>query len=118
MTAFPSFLDTYATHLLAEAFICDEAQRRKETMSSSTLVRLCGLAIVASGALFVISILMLTYAELNPQESGVLNSFSSQIDLIAGPLEILGLVGLYTRRPQGMGIFGLIAFVVAFFGAV
>jgi len=87
-------------------------------MSSSTLIRLCGLAIVASGALFVIVALIDFYATLDPQGSTVLYGFVGLIDLLAGPLELLGLVGLYLYRPQATGILGLIAFTVAFFGGV
>ncbi|MDQ4128734.1 MAG: hypothetical protein M3151_12420 [Actinomycetota bacterium] len=38
--------------------------------------------------------------------------------MLITPLEMLGLVGLYARRPQATGVLGLVAFVVAFFGGM
>jgi hypothetical protein len=92
-------------------------------MSSSPLVRLCGLALVASSVLFVISILgTLAWfrpgVSLDPGSSPVLNNLTSFISVLITPLEMLGLVGLYAHRPQATGIFGLIAFVIAFFGGM
>ncbi len=37
---------------------------------------------------------------------------------MGGPLVLLGLVGLYARRPEAMGVLGLIAFLGTFFGGV
>jgi hypothetical protein len=91
-------------------------------MSSSPLVRLCGLALVASSVLFVISILgALTEPGpgiFDPGASLVLSELTSFIGVLITPLEMLGLVGLYARRPQATGIFGLVAFVIAFFGGM
>lgn len=92
-------------------------------MSSSTLIRLCGLALVASSVLFVISILgYLTGprpgTSWGPEHSPTLDDLTSFIGVLVAPLEVLGLVGLYIRKPQATGVFGLVAFIIAFFGGM
>ena len=86
-------------------------------MSSSKLVRLCGLAIVVSGVLYVITSLTDIFLDLIPEAPPAAFYLEGAIGMFAAPLEVLGLVGLYARRPQALGTFGLIAFLVTFFGA-
>jgi len=92
-------------------------------MSPSTLIRLCGLMLVASSVLFLISILGdLTVLgpgmSFDPDTSPVLENTTSFIAVLIAPLEVLGLIGLYSRRPQAAGILGLVAFVIALFGGM
>lgn len=92
-------------------------------MSFSTLVRLCGLALIASSVLFLISILGQSSllgqgVSFDPNNSYVLYNLTSFIDVLVAPLEVLGLIGLYARRPQATGIFGLVAFSIAFSGGM
>jgi hypothetical protein len=98
-------------------------QSRKRATWSTSLVRLCGLALVASSVLFLISIIgTLTVPRAgistDPDASHVLYNLTSLVDVPMAALEILGLVGLYARRPQAMGILGLVAFLIAFFGGM
>ncbi len=99
-------------------------------MSPSNLVRLGGLAIILGAVLFVITSLIQIYLNLNPGTYGqglielVVGPLAifgdvgiGLLTLVAGPLVTLGLLGLYARRPEAMGIFGLIAFLVTFFGS-
>lgn len=98
-------------------------QKSGGAMSPSTLIRLCGLMLVASSVLFVISILgNLTQPDpgvaFDPDYSPVLNNLTSFLTVLVTPLEVLGLIGLYARRPQAAGVFGLVAFVVTLFGGM
>ena len=87
------------------------------------LIRWGGLAAALGGALFiVVDLIALLVLDFSHNLSQVVTSFGwhlqSVISLIAGTLVMLGLVCLYARRAEAMGTFGLIAFLVAFFGLV
>ena len=92
-------------------------------MSSSNLLRLGGLAAVLGGVLLMIvglAQLVLNLFFPNPAAvSGVAITVSSiqlALALLGQPLIVLGLVGLYVRQSEATGVFGLIGFLVAFFG--
>jgi len=97
---------------------------RGNYMSSANLIRWCGLAAILGAVLFIISdlitFLFMEGSDASPSE--FFTSFSyiltSALSLVGGPLVLLGLVGLYARRPEAMGVLGLIAFLGAFFGGV
>ena len=99
-------------------------------MSSSDLIRRCGLAAVMAGVLFVATDLLdltfepaagpvgfgtETFGEPNP---GALLVLQSALTLLAGVLLLFGLIGLYARRLEDLGILGLFGFVAAFSGTV
>lgn len=99
-------------------------------MSSSGLIRRCGLAAVLAGVLFVASDLLDlaiepatgpvgfgtgTFGETNP---GALLVLQSALTLLAGVLLLFGLIGLYTHRLEELGVLGLFGFIVAFSGTV
>lgn len=92
-------------------------------MSYSNLIRLGGLAAILGAALFIIADLIdLLTADFDASPSEFFTSFgfylTSALFLIGGPLVLLGLVGLYARRPEAMGVLGLTAFLGTFFGGV
>ncbi len=92
-------------------------------MTSANLIRWCGLAAIVGAALFIIADLIdLLTADFDASPSEFFTSFgfylTSALFLVGGPLVLLGLVGLYAHRPEAMGVLGLIAFLVAFFGGV
>lgn len=92
-------------------------------MTSSNLVRWAGLAAILGAALFIIVDLTVPLvsdfeASLSEEATSFGWHLQSALSLIAGPLVLLGLVGLYSHRPEAMGVFGLIAFLITFFGAV
>jgi hypothetical protein len=99
-------------------------------VSSSSLIRLGGLAAVISTMLLLTADIMDAYhieaattaetAELNRQflTTGA-HAFESALRLIAfGVLLPLGLVGLYARQSEAAGLLGLVGFVVAFAGTM
>ena len=92
-------------------------------MSYSNLIRLGGLAAILGAALFIIADLIdLLTVDFDASPREFFTSFgfhlTSALLLVGGPLVLLGLVGLYAHRPEAMGVLGLIAFLVAFFGGV
>lgn len=97
---------------------------RGNYMTSANLIRRCGLAAILGAALFIISdlisVLFLEGSDASPSEFFTSFGFylTSALFLVGGPLVLLGLVGLYAGRPEAMGVLGLIAFLVAFFGGV
>ena len=94
-------------------------------MSSSSLIRLAGLAALSSGVLGVIGdLLALVIDPEDPHlEDPALASTTSYaivffLYLLSTPLLLLGLVGLYASQSQAAGILGLVGFLVAFLGTV
>ena len=97
-------------------------------MSSSSLVRLGGLAAVVAAVLLLSAEIIDAYnidayqtAELNREFLTTdTHAFQSALRLVAlGLLLPLGLVGLYARQSEeAAGPLGLVAFVVAFAGTV
>jgi hypothetical protein len=96
-------------------------------MSSSSLVRLGGLAAVIAAVLLLTVGIIDAYhidayrtAELNREFlTTSAHAFESVLLLIAlGVLLPLGLVGLYARQSEATGPMGLVGFVVAFAGTV
>ena len=90
-------------------------------MSSSSLVRLGGLAAVMAAVLLLTADIIGAYttAELNREflTTGT-HAFQSALRLIAFGLLPLGLVGLYARQSEAVGPLGLVGFVLAFAGTV
>lgn len=87
-------------------------------MSSSTLMRLCGLAAFIGGVLFLISpLLHLAPVAANTGNILPLASVAASIGYLLGSvLVMLGLFGLYTRQSEASGALGLIGFLAAFLG--
>src|SRR5919202_3897042 len=92
-------------------------------MSSSTLLRLAGLAAVLGGVLFVlVNIGDVVLLFLAPGPSGfsdaalILFSIQPASALLGGVLLGLGLVGLYIYQSQATDTVGLIGFLMAFLG--
>ena len=92
-------------------------------MKLTNLLRYGSLAASAGGALFiVVDLIALLLLDFDKRLSEVVTSLGwrlqSPISLVAGTLVLLGLICLYARRSEETGTFGLIAFLVAFFGLV
>ena len=89
-------------------------------MSSSSLIRLAGLAAISSGVLSVIGDLMNLVVDLENPVAATTSSYTIVyfLYLLSTALVLLGLVGLYTSQSQAVGILGLVGFLVAFLGTV
>ena len=101
-------------------------------MSSVGLIRRAGTAAVLSGTLFVIcDLLDLAVAPAAADSGGfgadafaegsrpgALLVVQSGLTLLAGVLLLFGLIGLYARRSEEVGLLGLFGFVTAFAGTV
>lgn len=89
-------------------------------MSSSSLIRLAGLAALSSGVLSAIGDLLGLVVDLENPLSATTPSYSIVffLYLLSTALLLLGLVGLYTSQSQAAGILGLVGFLVAFLGTV
>jgi len=97
-------------------------------MSTSTLIRWSGMALIVAGLLAFVTDLVSAVAiwGFGPEpaiplsEAAALPGFVvlSSLFLIVTTLVLLGFVGLYARQAQSAGVFGLIAFVVAALGIV
>ena len=89
-------------------------------MSSSSLIRLAGLAALSSGVLSVIGDLLSLLVDLENPVSATTSSYTIVyfLYLLSTALVLLGLVGLYTSQSRAVGILGLVGFLVAFLGTV
>ncbi len=92
-------------------------------MKLTTLVQRGSLAAALGGVLFiVVDLIALLLLDFDQRLSEVVTSFGwhlqSPLSLVAGTLVMLGLICLYAHRSEDIGTFGLIAFLVAFFGLV
>jgi hypothetical protein len=88
-------------------------------MSSSSLIRLSGLAAVVAGVLLLIGdLLSLATESENLSESATTAPyvFTFLLFLLGTVLVLVGLVGLYVRQSEAAGMLGLVGFVVAFLG--
>jgi len=88
-------------------------------VSSSSLIRLSGLAAVVAGVLLLIGdLLSFTIESENMSESATTAPyvFTFLLYLIGIVLLLIGLVGLYVRQSEASGILGLVGFLVAFLG--
>ena len=83
-------------------------------MLLSNVIRWGGLAAVLGGVLFIIADLATLVFAAQGVAGAVL--FRIIVGSVAGVLLLLGLGGLYARRAEVLGIFGLVGFLVAFFG--
>src|ERR671932_692102 len=83
-------------------------------MPSSTLIRWGGLAAVVAGLLFLVDSLINLFVLLAGRDPSAVVA-SAIIGRIAGAVLLFGLVGLYFRRSDELGIAGLIGFLLAFF---
>ncbi len=95
----------------------DRSWSSEDTLSPSQLIRLSGLGLMLGCALFVIAGLIHTYLLFNPSSYLAVVGFLGSITLVASPLVVLGLIGVYARQLEVAGLLGLIAFVMAFFGS-
>lgn len=90
-------------------------------MSSSSLIRLAGLAALSSGVLSAIGDLLgLLVVDLENPISATTAAYTIVflLYLLSTALLLLGLVGLYASQSQAAGILGLVGFLVAFLGTV
>ena len=88
-------------------------------MSSSSLIRLSGLAAVVAGVLLLIGdLLSLATESENMSESATTapHIFTFLLYLLGSVLVLVGLVGLYVRQSEAVGVLGLVGFAVAFLG--
>ncbi len=90
-------------------------------MSSSSLIRLGGLATMVAGAMLIIVSIALILGAVNVAnrtEEATTGTYAVLTSLFALATILLqgGLVALYAHRSEAMGIFGLVGFLVAFFG--
>ena len=88
-------------------------------MSSSNLIRLAGLAALASGVLSAIGdLLTLVVSRQDPQSATTTSYTVDLLYLLSTALLLLGLVGLYTSQSQATGLLGLVGFLTTFLGTV
>ena len=89
-------------------------------MSSSSLIRLAGLAALSSGVLAALGALLRLAVDLENPLSATTAGYTVVffLYLLSTALLLLGLVGLYTSQSQAAGILGLVGFLVAFLGTV
>ena len=88
-------------------------------MSSSSLIRLAGLAALGSGVLSAIGDLLTLVVSLqNPQSATTTSYTVGLLYLLSTALLLLGLVGLYTSQSRATGLLGLVGFLTAFLGTV
>ena len=89
-------------------------------MSSSSLIRLAGLAALSSGVLAAIGDLLGLVVDLENPQSAITASRAVVflLYLISTALLLLGLVGLYISQSEAVGVLGFVGFLVAFLGTV
>ena len=92
-------------------------------MSSSNLIRWCGMAAVMAGVLSIaVDLVVLAVCGFGQSIGEALTSAGFLVQSVAAPLAgvllLLGLVGLYTPQSETTGVAGLISFLVAFVGTV
>lgn len=89
-------------------------------MSSSGLVRFCGLAAIGAGALLVVAdLLSLTISPKGPSVESLTSgayAVQSVLKLAAAALLLFGLLGLHLRQAGAAGNLGIAGFLAAFFG--
>jgi hypothetical protein len=87
-------------------------------MTSSNLIRLCGLAAVMAAALLLITEIVGYTQGGDPfKVESATHAFVSALRMIAFVVLLpLGLVGLYARQSEAAGPLGLLGFLVAFAG--
>ena len=88
-------------------------------MTSSNLIRLCGLAAVMAAALLLITEIVSYTQGGDPFKvaAGGTHAFESTLRMLAFVVLLpLGLVGLYTRQSEAAGPLGLLGFLAAFAG--
>jgi hypothetical protein len=83
-------------------------------MPSSTLIRWGGIAAVVAGVLFIIVHLINLFALIAGRDPAAILARAT-ISQIAGAVLLFGLVGLYFRHSEELGLAGLIGFAFAFF---
>ena len=89
-------------------------------MSSSSLIRLAGLAALGSGVLGVMGDLLALVVDLDSPLSATTAPYTIVflVYLISAALLVLGLLGLYISQSQAVGTLGLASFLLAFLGTV
>ena len=95
-------------------------------MTTSSLFRLSGIALVLAAALFAVAEVISFYifaeqgGDYDLREIALTGAFffQSLLTLGAGTLLLGGMVGLYARQAEAAGKFGLLGFVLAFFVTV
>ena len=89
-------------------------------MSTSSLIRLAGLAALISGVLAAIGDVLGLVVDFENVQSATTAGYAVvfMLYLLSTALLLLGLVGLYTSQSEAVGILGLVGFLVAFLGTV
>lgn len=89
-------------------------------MSTSSLIRLAGLAALISSMVSVVGDLLRLFVDVeNPQTATTVPyTLVFSLYLLGGALLLLGLIGLYTSQSEETGILGLVGFLGAFLGTV
>jgi hypothetical protein len=89
-------------------------------VSSSDLIRWCGVSAVAGAVMLVVSalvsILGVDFSNLSKDLGALI--LASLLGMLAAVLLLLGLVGLYASQAQAAGVLGLVGFLLAFLGTV
>src|SRR5512138_3210082 len=85
-------------------------------MSSTKLIRWSGLSLLLGGVAFAVHLLTHPPGETAQYAFYPLWVPSHLIGGIASILILLGLVGLYVRQSEKVGLLGLIGFILAFVG--
>ena len=90
-------------------------------MPFSNLIRLGGLAAVLAGALLALAELLYLVIGLSGPSgpeycTSVSYAFQAGFFLLGGLLLLAGLVGLYARQSEAVGVLGLVGFAAALFG--
>jgi hypothetical protein len=90
-------------------------------MSSSRLIRLGGLAAMVGFALYTVVAFVLFFSMPENEALSVASTstfwfVTHLLWIIAMLLGLLGLLGIYARQAKKIGVLGLIAFLMAFFG--
>jgi hypothetical protein len=89
-------------------------------VSSSDLIRWCGVSTVAGAVMLVVSalvsILGVDFSNLSKDLGALI--LASLLGMLAAVLLLLGLVGLYASQAQAAGVLGLVGFLLAFLGTV
>ena len=107
-------------------FLVETAKSRKgDTVSTSQLLKGGGMAaMVGSALLIVASFTVFIYLSLfspglaNSEPDSVLVQTQSFLGAVGRMLLVVGLVALYVRYSEAMGVLGLIGFLLALFGLV
>lgn len=87
-------------------------------MSSSTLIRMSGLAAMLAGLSFALFVLIHPFGEWTTAQVSQADSWflAHLMHMLGGVFALFGLIGLYAQQREDAGLMGLIGFIVAFAG--